>query len=104
MKPKNRRLHACAGSLKSGAGSETVNGILADNDVIGQVAQLVEMMQEPEWAELWAHLGLALCRFEDIGLPAHAADSAIWNRCQESGLFVTPSASPSLRRVPPPAP
>ena len=65
-----------------------MKGILADNDVIGQVAQLVEMMQEPEWAELWVHVGLAVLHFEDVGLPVQAADSEIWRRCQESSLIL----------------
>jgi len=41
-----------------------VQGILADNNVIGQVAHLVERMQAEPWADYWLDLRLVLRRFE----------------------------------------
>jgi hypothetical protein len=63
-----------------------VRGILADNNVIGQVTYLVQLMQAEPWAEFWQYLGLALYRFEDIGLTATVKDNEIWQRCQEHEL------------------
>jgi len=43
-----------------------VKGILADNNVIGQVAYLVQLMQAKPWGEFWKELGLVLRRFDDV--------------------------------------
>ncbi len=60
-----------------------VKGILADHNVIGQVSHLVQLMQAEPWAEFWQYLGLALRRFEDVGLAPTAKDIEIWHCCQE---------------------
>jgi hypothetical protein len=65
-----------------------VKGILADNNVIGQVAQLVALMQAAPWAEFWQHLGFVLYRFEDVGLTSTSKDTEIWKRCQEHELIL----------------
>ena len=49
-----------------------MKGILADNNVIGQVAHLVRMLQAEPWAEFWQHLDLELQHFADVGLRACA--------------------------------
>jgi hypothetical protein len=65
-----------------------VKGILADNNVVGQVAYLVRQMQIEPWAEFWRHLGLILRRFEDVGLEATSKDNEIWRLCQEQELML----------------
>jgi hypothetical protein len=45
--------------LKSAGRRKTVKGILADNNVIGQVAYLVQLMQAEPWGDFWKELGLA---------------------------------------------
>jgi hypothetical protein len=65
-----------------------VKGILADNNVIGQVAWLAQLMQSEPWTEFWQHLGLALYQFEDVGLAGTAKDTEIWQRCQELELIL----------------
>ncbi len=52
----------------------TVPGILADNNVIGQVAYLVRLMQTDGWGDFWNGLGLVLVRFDDVGLSAESTD------------------------------
>ena len=42
-----------------------MKGILADNNVVGQVAYLVQLMQAEPWEDFWKELGLVLHRFED---------------------------------------
>jgi predicted nuclease of predicted toxin-antitoxin system len=59
-----------------------VKGILADNDVRGQVQYLVALMRAEPWREYWEDLGLALFQLEDIGLSATATDLEVWERCQ----------------------
>jgi len=65
-----------------------VKGILADNNVIGQVAYLVQLMQSRPWQDFWKELGLALRRFEDVGLAPTASDVEIWQRCQADELIL----------------
>jgi hypothetical protein len=67
-----------------------VRGILADNDVVGQVDYLVALMQAEPWREFWDDLALALFHFEDFGLSATATDQEIWELCQaEEVVLVT---------------
>ena len=67
-----------------------MKGILADNDVRGQVAYLVMLMQAEPWREFWQDLGLALFQLEDIGLSAASTDLEVWERCQvEDVVLIT---------------
>ena len=63
-----------------------MKGILADNNVIGQVAYLVQLMQAEAWKDFWNELGLVLCRFGDVGLAPTASDIEIWQCCQVKEL------------------
>lgn len=65
-----------------------MKGILADNNVIGQVAYLVQLMQSEPWADFWKELGLVLRRFEDVGLAPDATDVEVWQRCQAEELIL----------------
>jgi hypothetical protein len=65
-----------------------VKGILADINVVGQVAYLVKLMQAEPWSEFWQELGLVLYRFEDFGLTATAKDFEIWHHCQTQELIL----------------
>ena len=65
-----------------------MKGILADNNVIGQVAYLVEMMQAEGWEDFWNELGLVLVRFDDVGLAIDASDLEIWQRGQADELIL----------------
>src|SRR5438128_8863485 len=65
-----------------------VKGILADVNVIGQVAYVVERMQQEPWTEFWWELGLTLYEFEDVGLNPTCTDVEIWQRCQERELIL----------------
>src|SRR5260370_20726653 len=51
----------------SDARRKSLKGILDDNNVIGQVAFLVGLMQAEPWADFWKELGLVLRRFEEAG-------------------------------------
>jgi hypothetical protein len=65
-----------------------VKGILADNNVIGQVAYLAQLMQSHGWEIFWQDLGLSLVRFEDVGLAPAATDVEIWQRYQADELIL----------------
>jgi hypothetical protein len=74
--------------LKNADGRKTVKGILADNNVTGQVAYLVHLMQNEPWVDFWKELGLTLVRFDDLGLAATATDLEVWRRCQTDELLL----------------
>ena len=65
-----------------------MKGILADNNVIGQVAHLVWLMQSEPWADFWNELGLTLRHFEDVGLAPTASDVEVWQCCQSNELIL----------------
>ena len=45
-------------------------------------------MQANAWADFWQALGLALYRFEDVGLSASSTDLEVWNVCQDEQLIL----------------
>jgi len=65
-----------------------LKGILADNDVRGQVEYLVVLMGSEPWREFWQDLGLALFHFEDIGLFATSTDLEVWEQCQANEVVL----------------
>jgi hypothetical protein len=65
-----------------------VKGLLADNNVIGQIAYLAQRMQAEPWADFWKNLRLVLLRFEDVDLSSSATDVEVWQRCQAEELIL----------------
>ena len=65
-----------------------MKGLVADANIQGQVEYLVQRMQADAWADFWQALGLALYRFEDVGLSASSTDLEIWNVCQAEQLIL----------------
>jgi hypothetical protein len=65
-----------------------VKGLLADNDVRGQVGYLVTRMQSEPWREFWQDLGLRLFHFEDLALAPTATDLEIWQRCRAEEIVL----------------
>jgi hypothetical protein len=65
-----------------------VKGILADNDVGGQVAAIVSILQEPTWGSLWKSLNLSVVNFSDLGLTTDASDLVLWHACQQHEIVL----------------
>jgi hypothetical protein len=65
-----------------------VKGLIADANIQGQVEYLVQRMQAEAWAEFWQALGLALRRFEDVGLSTSATDLDVWSIFQAEQLIL----------------
>ena len=63
-------------------------GILADNDVGGQVARLVQLLSEEPYQELWTGLNLSVATFETLGLSRETPDADLWQACQSRGLML----------------
>lgn len=62
--------------------------ILADNDVQGQVALLMQILQGDPWREFSDHLTLTLRTFEDLRLSRDATDATLWRACQQRGVVL----------------
>jgi hypothetical protein len=56
--------------------------ILADHDVEGQLAVLLEIWTAREWRPLWEQLGGSVATFATLGLPKSTPDSELWRYCQ----------------------
>ncbi len=65
-----------------------MKGVVADANIQGQVEHLVERMQAEAWADFWQALGLALYRFEDVGLSQSSTDLEVWDVCQAEQLVL----------------
>jgi hypothetical protein len=65
-----------------------VRGLLADNDVVGHVEDLVHKMRSPQWADFWIALGLALVYFRDVALVPASSVREIWQTCQAEQLLL----------------
>lgn len=75
-----------------------MKGILADVNAVGDVHALVRQMQAEPWVDYWKALGLALKRFEDVGLVPTSTDAEIWRTCQVEQLVLMAEIAP-LRGV-----
>lgn len=62
--------------------------IMADNDVVGHVRNLVQICQSPPWDEFWRETECELLTFADLGLTEDAVDSQIWRACQEDEVVL----------------
>jgi hypothetical protein len=65
-----------------------MTGILADNNVEGHLAALVQIMQDDYWGEVWTESGLAVVTFEDLGLARSASDAVLWQVCQREEIVL----------------
>jgi hypothetical protein len=61
-----------------------VKGILADNDVRGQVDYLVALMQAEPWREFWDELSLTLFQLEDLGFSTTSSDREFGNEARQT--------------------
>lgn len=65
-----------------------MRAIVADINVQGHVAVLVQILQGSEWAGVWAELDAAILSLDDLGLPQDTRDSVLWNTCQRDELVL----------------
>jgi hypothetical protein len=63
-----------------------MRGILADHNNAGQVARLVQCLQQEPWREIWADLNLHVPTFAALGLAAQTSDAVLWQTCQQHQL------------------
>ena|SRR5205807_4660522 len=65
-----------------------MSGIVADNDVEGQVEALHQYFLSPSWKKFWDDLGWSVEKFAKLGLPRETPDRVVWQTCQEQQLVL----------------
>lgn len=62
--------------------------LMADNDVIGQLAILLDVLHAKTWHDLWASLDFSVESFESLNLPRDTTDAVLWRICQERQIVL----------------
>ena len=65
-----------------------MKGILADANIQGYVDYLIALVQAEPWKLFWDDLGIQYRHFSDVGLAPEAADSLVWETCQQEELVL----------------
>lgn len=65
-----------------------MNGLIADNDIQGQMNVLRHVLASDAWKEIWTTLGLSVRTFADSSLDASATDAEVWHACQREELVL----------------
>lgn len=65
-----------------------MRAIMADNDIQGHMAVLMQVMLSETWREFWLSLQLPLRTFQDLSLPRDTSDSNLWHACQREEVVL----------------
>ncbi len=63
-------------------------GLLADVNVEGHLAMLVQRVEGPTWREVWAALEVEVVTFASLGLARDVADATLWHECQRQQVVL----------------
>ena len=63
-------------------------GLVADNDVEGQLEALHQYLLSPAWKGIWEDLGFSVEKFAALELPRHTPDRIVWQTCQKRHLVL----------------
>jgi hypothetical protein len=61
---------------------------MADNDIEGQFATLLHLLNSDTWRELWQSLNLVVETFESLELERRAPDVLVWTTCQDREVIL----------------
>ena len=62
--------------------------IMADHNVEGHLARLIDIWTSPDWFDLWDGVGCEIQSFERLGLATNATDRELWNACQANDIVL----------------
>jgi hypothetical protein len=62
--------------------------LMADANIIRQVARLTGRMQGESWREFWDYLQLRVVEFADVGLDPADSDAIVWHKCQAQQILL----------------
>ncbi|MFQ5732643.1 MAG: hypothetical protein ACE5KM_11910 [Planctomycetaceae bacterium] len=57
--------------------------VVADNDVVGMVRRIEQILRSEEWAEYTDAVKIEFLTLNDVGIPPDATDETVWTPCQE---------------------
>ena len=63
-------------------------GLVADNDVDGQLEAIHNYFLSAAWKGLWEELGFSVAAFVTLGLSRETPDRVVWQTCQERQLIL----------------
>jgi hypothetical protein len=65
-----------------------MQGIMADNDIAGQMNLLIHLLLSEAWCDLWLGLNLPIRTFKDLDLALDASDGVLWHACQAAQIVL----------------
>jgi hypothetical protein len=65
-----------------------MRAILTDVNAQGHARVLLHILESEPWREFWAHLGLTMLTFRDLGLNQNATDAVLWHTCQSEQVIL----------------
>jgi hypothetical protein len=65
-----------------------MRAIMADNDVLGQMQILVQLLNSEAWRDIWASLNLGVRTFAELGLRPDESDAVVWAVCQSEEIIL----------------
>lgn len=65
-----------------------MRAIMADNDLVGHVGEIVRVLLSDEWREIWLSLHLEVRTFADLSLRTDASDADVWDVCQKEQVIL----------------
>ena len=62
--------------------------VMADNDVIGAVSALRQLIESAAWRDLAVGISLTFIDFESLSLAPTASDREVWQACQAADVVL----------------
>ena len=62
--------------------------LMADANIIRQVARLAGRMQGDSCREFWDYVQVRVVEFADVGLNATDSDATVWHKCQAQQILL----------------
>jgi len=78
-----------------------MKGLVADNNVAGQLERLLDLIRHSEFADYFLQLVLTVETMETLGFSPDVIDRILWTRCQEREMvLITAQSEPKGGRFP----
>ncbi len=65
-----------------------MRGIMADNDIQGQMKAIVFLLRSEEWRDIWSSLNLTVRTFKELSLDISVPDAELWHMCQREQIIL----------------
>jgi hypothetical protein len=65
-----------------------MQGLIADNDILGQMKILIHLLFSDSWSDIWLGLNLPIRTFNDLDLEPDVSDAVLWHACQAKQIVL----------------